>query len=179
MAPPDSATRTPGRSSAPDALAAPRAFVAPPTHGASVALGGDVYRVVARSEDTGGTLMLIDARVFPGGGPPMHVHSREDESFFVLEGEVTFFTADGPVRAGPGTFLHLPKGVPHAFRNETATPARMLFWCTPAGFERMLDAVGAAPWPDATVAPPMPTDAQKALIAAECPKFGITFVKPG
>ena len=58
--------------------------------GRTVALVGDVYRFLATGEDTNGKYALIEALVGPGGGPPPHVHSREEEGFYILEGEITF-----------------------------------------------------------------------------------------
>ena len=68
-------------------------------------------------------------------GPPPHIHHREDESFFVLEGEFEFVVGGQARRAKPGDFLTGPKGVPHFFRNVGQTPGRLLIICRPAGFE--------------------------------------------
>src|SRR5437660_12919279 len=76
---------------------------------------GDLYTILASGDDTGGAYALIHAVVPVGGGPPPHLHRREDEAFYVLEGEVTF-QADGRViRAGVGDWITLPKGSLHAF----------------------------------------------------------------
>ena len=61
-----------------------------PIEGRTVAVVGDVYRFLATSEETNGKYTLWEAIVPPGGGPPPHVHSREEEGFYVLEGEITF-----------------------------------------------------------------------------------------
>ena len=58
--------------------------------GSTITLVGDVYRFLATGEDTNGKYALFEALVPPGGGPPPHVHSREEEGFYVLEGEITF-----------------------------------------------------------------------------------------
>src|SRR5436189_40174 len=65
-----------------------------PPQGRTVAVVGDVYRFLATGEDTSGKYALWEAIVPPGGGPPPHVHSREEEGFYILEGEITF-TIDG------------------------------------------------------------------------------------
>ena len=61
-----------------------------PQQGRTVSLVGDVYRFLATGEDTNCKYALIEALVGPGGGPPPHVHSREEEGFYILEGEITF-----------------------------------------------------------------------------------------
>src|ERR1700747_2309301 len=97
-----------------------------PGQGRTVAVVGDVYRFLATGEDTGGQYALWEAIVLPGGGPPPHVHSPEEEGFSVLEGEITFLVGDKRLVAGPGTFANMPVGTLHAFKNECGRPARML-----------------------------------------------------
>src|SRR3954465_11118302 len=94
-----------------------------PPHGRTIAVVGDVYRFLATGEDTGGRYALWEAMVPPGGGPPPHVHSREEEGFYVLEGEVTFRAGDDRLVATAGMFVNMPVGTPHAFRNESGGPA--------------------------------------------------------
>lgn len=88
-----------------------------------------------RAEDTGGAFGMIEAVAPPGAAPPLHVHHREDESFLVLEGEVTIRCGEESFRAGPGDFAFLPRGVPHGFVVEGEQPARFLNLITPGGFE--------------------------------------------
>jgi quercetin dioxygenase-like cupin family protein len=73
-----------------------------------------------------------------GNEPPLHVHSREDEWFYVLEGEVTFHAGDQNLPGSPGSLVSLPRGIPHTFTVESGT-ARMLMLNAPGGFERMFD----------------------------------------
>src|SRR5436853_1957663 len=113
-----------------------------PTEGRTVAVVGDVYRFLAPGEGTNGKYALWEAIVPPGGGPPPHVHSREEEGFYVLEGEIAF-TVDGErVVARTGTFANMPVGTPHAFKNESDRPARMLISVAPAGLEELFFEVG-------------------------------------
>src|SRR5262245_2216032 len=95
-----------------------------PTQGRTVAVVGDGYRCLATGEDTDGKYALWEAVVPPGGGPPPHVHSREEEGFYVLEGEVTFLVGDRRLALTAGTFAHMPVGTVHSFKNETDRPAR-------------------------------------------------------
>lgn len=106
----------------------------------------DVYRVLATQATTGGVLGLVDAIIPPGGGPPPHVHTREDEFFFILEGEITFYIESpgikAPIIAPAGTFLFAPRDQKHRFRNETDKPARMLFGVLPGGLEGLFKDAG-------------------------------------
>lgn len=121
----------------------------------------------ATSEQTGGALGLIEHTVPPGAGSPWHLHHNEDESFYVVEGEILFIVGDEQQRitAGPGTFVFGPRGIPHGFRNDGPTPARMLLEVTPAGFEQFAIDL-ATPAPDAGAAPDGPPDMGKVMAAA-------------
>ena len=67
-----------------------------------------------------------------------HVHHEEDDAFYILEGELTFFFGDREAAAPAGTFVLVPPGVEHGFRNEGSTPVRMLNVHAPAGFDRRI-----------------------------------------
>ena len=138
---------------------------------------GDVYRFLATGEQTGGAYVLSEARVLPGGGPPPHIHHREDEAFFVLEGEIIFNLDGKKITARAGSFVQGPRGVPHGFKNESNAPARMLILVTPPGFEKFI-AEFAQPVPsfDSPPVPVTPADLQKLLAIA--PKYGIEILRP-
>ena len=75
----------------------------------------------------------------PGAdGPETHVHPDEDDAFYILEGELTFLLDEGEVAAPMGTFVLVPPGVNHTFRNPLDTPTRVLNIHAPAGFDRRL-----------------------------------------
>jgi mannose-6-phosphate isomerase-like protein (cupin superfamily) len=74
----------------------------------------------------------------PGRGMEQHVHEDEDDSFYILDGEMTFFFGGEGVCAPPGTFLLVPPGTSHGFKNEGGVPARMLNIHAPAGFDRRI-----------------------------------------
>lgn len=124
----------------------------------TVSVVSDVYRVLATGQSTGGALGLVDAIVPPGGGPPPHTHTREDEFFYILEGQITFYiespSAKPPIIARAGTFLFAPKNQKHRFRNETDKPARMLFGVLPGGFEGLFLDTGAPLAPGSTAPAP-------------------------
>src|SRR5690242_19256763 len=100
---------------------------------------GDVYRILASGAQTADVYALSAIRVSPNNGPPLHIHCREDECFFVLEGEVVFQVGNDKITARPGTFIQAPRGIAHSFKNRTELPARMLGFVTPAGFEKFFN----------------------------------------
>src|SRR5437016_11223472 len=126
------------------------------TEGRMVAVVGDVYRFLATGEDTNGKYALWEALVGPGGGPPPHVHSREEDGFYVLEGEITFTVNGERVVATAGMFANMPVGTPHSFKNEASRPARMLISVAPAGLERMFFEFGV-PLPEGSTTALPPT----------------------
>jgi len=148
-----------------------------PGEGRTVAVVGDVYRFLATGEDTNGKYAMWEALVPPGGGPPPHVHSREEESFYILEGEITF-TIDGkPLVATAGMFANMPVGTPHSFKNESVKPARMLISVAPAGLEKMFFEVGVTLAEGATTAlPPTKEEIEKLLKLA--PNYGVQILLP-
>lgn len=143
-----------------------------PNEGRTVAVVGDVYRFLATGEDTSGKYALWEAIVTPGGGPPPHVHSREEEGFYVLEGEITFFVGDQPLVASAGMFVNMPVGTLHSFKNKSGKPARMLISVAPAGLEQMFFEVGVPMPQGATTAAPSTKEEIERLLAA-APRYGV------
>lgn len=90
--------------------------------------------VLATGEETGGRFALIAIRARKGTGPPRHVHSREDELVYVLDGTVVFERDGERVECAAGSCLSLPRAVEHSYRVES-DEARMLAIVYPAGFE--------------------------------------------
>jgi mannose-6-phosphate isomerase-like protein (cupin superfamily) len=148
-----------------------------PGEGRTVAVVGDVYRFLATGDETEGKYALFEALIPPGGGPPPHVHSREEEGFYVLEGEITFTVGEEQVVAGPGTFANMPIGSRHTFRNESGRPARMLISIAPAGLEQMFLEVGTEIAPGSRSAAPPTKDEIERLLAA-APRYGIAILLP-
>jgi mannose-6-phosphate isomerase-like protein (cupin superfamily) len=148
-----------------------------PAQGRTVAVVGDVYRFLATGDDTNGKYAVWEAIVPPGGGPPPHVHSREEEGFYVLEGEITFQVGDKRLVAGPGMFANMPVGTPHSFKNEGSRPARMLISVAPAGLERMFFEF-AVPLPEGSTTALPPTKAEIEKLLAVAPRYGIEIKLP-
>jgi mannose-6-phosphate isomerase-like protein (cupin superfamily) len=138
-----------------------------PGEGPCLGYGGQVINVKLSSEESGGELTVIEDLIPPKFGPPLHVHSRENETYYVLEGEFEFACGDDTVRGGVGTFVHAPRGLPHRYLNVGDTPGRLLFSFTPAGIERFFG--------DLTEQKDHLTPELMSTIAA---KHGITFIPP-
>lgn len=105
---------------------------------------GEGHRVsnvefLARSADTPRFNLAIITIQPHRHGPELHVHDAEDDSFYVLEGELTFTVDGDDVVAGAGTFLLVPPGVPHTFANRGDAIARILNVHAPAGFDLRLE----------------------------------------
>ena len=90
-----------------------------------------VIRVYGRQ--TLGGVSAVESHDVPGGGPPMHVHHREDETFQVLEGEYEWTVGGKTFVAQKGATIFAPRGVPHTYRYLGQTPGRLLCVITPAG----------------------------------------------
>jgi quercetin dioxygenase-like cupin family protein len=148
-----------------------------PTQGRTIAIVGDVYRFLATDEDTNGQYALWETIVQPGGGPPPHVRSREEEGFYVLKGEVTLHVGDERIVATAGTFANMPVGMLHWFKNQSRRPAKMLISVAPAGLERMFFEFGVPLAQGATTAaPPAREEIEKLLRIA--PRYGIEIRLP-
>jgi mannose-6-phosphate isomerase-like protein (cupin superfamily) len=148
-----------------------------PGEGRTIAVVGDVYRFLVTGEDTNGKYALWEAIVLPGGGPPPHVHSREEEGFYILEGEITFTVGGERIVATTGMFANMAVGTSHSFKNERGIPARMLILVAPAGLEQMFFEVGVPLAEGATTALP-PTKEEIEKLLAIAPQYGIEIKLP-
>src|SRR5688572_10204067 len=100
---------------------------------------GDHYTFLVTGEESGGAYFAMEALVPAGGGPPPHIHTREDETFYLLEGEIEFLLGEETIAAGPGDFVNVPRGTVHRFRNTGTETARLVLTFTPAGLERWFE----------------------------------------
>lgn len=148
-----------------------------PTEGRTIAVVGDLYRFLATGDETDDKYAMFEAIVPPGGGPPPHAHSREEESFYVLEGEITITVGDQKIVATAGTFANMPIGSLHSFKNATDKTARMIISVAPAGLEKMFFEVGLPVKLGET--PPPPTEAEIAKLLAVAPNYGVQIKVPG
>jgi mannose-6-phosphate isomerase-like protein (cupin superfamily) len=156
-------------------MTTPHELLIEPSQGHSLSVVGDIVTFKAMGEDTNGQYTLFELQVDPEIGPPPHIHHREDEAFYIQEGELEFQLGDQTVIATPGTFLYSPKGHLHSFKNITNQRAKMLVWCMPAGIEKYFVEVGVlVDDPDAPSRPATPEAIERVLAAA--PKYGIQFI---
>ncbi|MGZ4595140.1 MAG: cupin domain-containing protein [Actinomycetes bacterium] len=125
-------------------------FVVPPGEGETVhGPAGGPATFKARTQDTNGTFTALENVIGPGQGPPLHLHAREDEMYYILDGHLRF-KADGSLLDAPtGSFVFIPRNTAHCFQNVGGGPARILVMFTPAGMERFFEENAAlAPGPD-------------------------------
>lgn len=148
------------------------AHIVLPGEGALVDAGGDRYRFLASREVTDGKYGIWEAIVPPGGGPPPHLHTREEEGFYVVDGELAVYVDGQRVLAGPGSFVNMPVGSTHWFRNEGDRPAKMLVVVAPGGMEGLFKYTGRAVTDPASPIPPL-GDEERQRIASAAPTFGI------
>ncbi|CAA9538232.1 MAG: hypothetical protein AVDCRST_MAG79-1596 [uncultured Thermoleophilia bacterium] len=135
---------------------------------------GDLYTFLVTGEESGGASFAMEALVPPGGGPPPHTHSREDETFYVLEGACDFRLGDDTVTAGVGDFIHVPRGRVHCFHNAGTEPARLILTFTPAGIEKFFEETLRRAY-DRTLDPPEDPAAVAARYAVAAPRYGLDF----
>ena len=147
-----------------------------PGEGKALWVAGDLVTLKVVGEDTDGAFLLGEEASPPGGGPPPHIHHREDEIFCVLEGEYEFLVGERTIRARAGSVVYGPRNVPHTFKNVGTTPARMLAFVTPAGFEGFLKEVGEQAT-DGSSPPPFGQEEIERLLAV-APKYGIEMLPP-
>jgi quercetin dioxygenase-like cupin family protein len=102
---------------------------------------GTLSTIKSSAETTAGRVAVIDTLAPRGSGSPLHVHTREDEWFYVVDGELTFWVGGTVVEAPAGSFVYGPRGVPHTFV-VSSEQARFLLVTEPAGFEAFVRALG-------------------------------------
>jgi quercetin dioxygenase-like cupin family protein len=131
--------------------------------------GSNKVVYLAVSEDTDGAYSLFEATISPDQGVPTHVHSREDESFYVLDGTLNIQIGEQSFTATRGWFGFGLRHIPHGFKATGRSPARMLIIVTPGGFERFFDELA-----DLTASPPFDFDEVRALFE----KYGMQIIEP-
>jgi mannose-6-phosphate isomerase-like protein (cupin superfamily) len=131
---------------------------------------GSLAVIKATAADTGGQMSIIEITEPPGSEAPLHVHHREDESFWILEGDVTFEVGDRKIDARAGDYLFGPRDVPHRYTVGSAG-CRMLFIMTPGGFEDLIIAT-SEPAASRTLPPPFEEEPDWERIAAIASAYG-------
>jgi mannose-6-phosphate isomerase-like protein (cupin superfamily) len=97
--------------------------------------GGDL-RLKSDTDSTDGAFTLLEIEIGPKQGPPRHLHRREDEMWYVLDGSFRFFADDEILTASPGAFVFVPRGTSHCFQNLEDRMSRILVMFAPSGMER-------------------------------------------
>lgn len=153
----------------------PRVLHVPRGEGRAVWVVGDTYTFKAVSKDTNGQLFAWEAEIPPHAGPPAHVHLNQFESYYVIEGELEVLDGATTFAATAGSFVYIPAGAVHAFRNRTDRPVRMLIWMTPGGFEDFFLEVGQPARPGEKAPLLGPDEGEKMGRAAS--KYGLQFAE--
>ncbi|WP_426484549.1 cupin domain-containing protein [Flavobacterium sp. 2] len=114
------------------------------TQGHKLKIAGGNYRIVISGKETNGEYAVIEMSVPPGAGPNPHAHPDFAETFFVLEGEVTFKSELGIYIAKKNAFVNIPKGgIVHGFKNLSNEPAKLLCTVTPAGLDDLFEEIAS------------------------------------
>jgi mannose-6-phosphate isomerase-like protein (cupin superfamily) len=135
----------------------------------------NLVHVLIDGDASGGRLALAEERGRRGEMPPLHVHHRDDEAFYVLDGELSLFVAGEQLSLGSGQAAFAPRGVPHSYRVESEE-ARWLVITTPAGFESFVREV-AEPAPGDEL-PPAGRPHDPAALAEAAANVGIEILGP-
>jgi quercetin dioxygenase-like cupin family protein len=129
----------------------------------------------ATARQTGGAFGLIEQFAPVGTGSPYHVHRGEDETFYILDGELEFISEGRRFVSGAGGYVFLPRNTPHGFRVVGGSPARFLILVTPGGFEEFVTAMGE---PASELRVPEMTAPDMAKLTALAAKHGLEILGP-
>ena len=140
-----------------------------PSEGPSMRIFGNIdFIVKVSSEQSGGEFTLLYNTNPAGTFLPPHIHSKEDETFYVLDGEYEFYVAGKVLKAGPGSTVFAPRGIAHAFKVVSETAGHVLVMATPGGFEKCVEEMSKLPLDP----PDMPA------VMQTCARYGIEFLPP-
>lgn len=137
---------------------------------------GALVTIKASSETTAGRATVTETLAPRGHGSPLHVHRNEDEWFYVIEGELTFWVGGEVVVAAAGAFVYGPRGVPHTF-TVSSDEARFLLVTEPGAFSGFLRTL-AEPAGDLSLPPPATEPPDMQLLAATAAAYGVEILGP-
>ncbi len=137
-------------------------------------LAGVLMKQHLAERDTSGAFSLFENRSTGASRTPIHVHAHDDETLYLIEGEMQALIAGQVQRVQAGQAVFLPRGVPHQLSNTSGLPAHYLLICTPSGFEGFLAEGGRRRGPGEEPLPPSLEEIERMKTAA--PKFGITLL---
>jgi quercetin dioxygenase-like cupin family protein len=149
-----------------------------PESGEKIWITGDTVIIRATAADTGGAYTMIEAIASPGNGPPLHLHKNEDETLYVLEGDIEILNGDkGILKAKPGAVAFVPKGTVHRFRCTGDRTGRLLLVYTPGGIEGSFRESGRPATGDGPAPPLDPEEIARTEKAG--PRYGLEVVNWG
>jgi quercetin dioxygenase-like cupin family protein len=137
--------------------------------GKKVNILGIPMSIRIHGRDTGGVVSTVESHDVTGGGPPPHIHHREDETFQILEGEYEWTVGGKTFIAQKGATIFAPRGIPHTYRYLGQTPGRLMCIITPSGFEGFFEEIGA-------LSPQQQQDIPRVIEIAK--KYGMEILPP-
>ena len=152
-----------------------RPFLLRAGEGTSVWSLGGRFTMKVTAEDSEHQFALVEALAFQSTEPPLHIHHREDEAWYVLDGKMTFYVGDEALEATGGCFVFAPRGIPHTFTVDVE-PTRVLVLASPAGFEHLALELGepaTSDEPPEHLAVPLPE-----VLGPVAERYGIEVVGP-
>jgi mannose-6-phosphate isomerase-like protein (cupin superfamily) len=150
-------------------------FVLKRGEGESVWSLGGRFTVKVAEANADGRFSLVETVAFRSTEPPLHIHHNEDEAWYIVDGQMTFYVGDDALPAGPGSFVFAPRGIAHTFMVDVE-PTRVLVFASPAGFERFALELGepaTSDKPPAGLAMPGPD-----VLGPVAQRYGIEVVGP-
>jgi mannose-6-phosphate isomerase-like protein (cupin superfamily) len=146
----------------------------PQGDGKEFVLAGVVMKRLLSGEQTAGQFCLLENKSDGNTKTPIHVHAKDDETLYIIEGELTAVIDGEPRRLAAGESIFLPRGIAHQLMNMSGRPCRYILIGTPALFDRFLEQGGHELQPDEVAGPPTPEEVERLRKAS--PKFGITLL---
>jgi mannose-6-phosphate isomerase-like protein (cupin superfamily) len=137
-------------------------------------LAGVVMKRLLSGDETEGQFCLLENKSDGNTKTPIHVHANDDETIYIIEGELTAVFDGEPRRVTAGQSMFLPRGVPHQLMNMSGKPCRYILIGTPALFDRFLEEGGHELQPGEIIGPPTPEEIERLREAS--PRFGITLL---
>jgi quercetin dioxygenase-like cupin family protein len=147
-----------------------------PDQGEALWFMGSLLTIKASGANTGGGVTVIENLAPQGGGSPLHVHHREDEWFYVIEGTMTFWVGGEIIEASAGSFVYGPRDIPHTFV-VTSAEARFLLVAEPGGFDAFARAL-SEPAQTLTIPPPPSEEPDMAALSAVAAEYGMELLGP-
>lgn len=138
---------------------------------------GDIYNFLLTGKESNNVFFQFEALVSEGGGPPPHIHSREDETFYVISGSLEILLGDKIHQAKAGDFVYIPRGTVHRFKNVGKDMSVQLVTFSPAGVDKFMQEVFPEVKDRKAVPPPITEELIRKMGEA-APKYGMKFLPP-